>query len=96
MTTRSGAREITWLGREMDVQYEHSQEGLRQNFIVHQRPVGAGDLQVVLHLDGDLRPELRSQDELVLFHADGSERSRLSGPEGVGCGRQAFGRAHGP
>ena len=46
--------ELLWKGLGLDIQYEHSAAGMRQNFILKERPMGSGDLQVVLHTAGDL------------------------------------------
>jgi hypothetical protein len=63
---RSDFREIIWRGHAFDVQYVHSSEGLRQNFIVHRRPDGTGPLIVALSSQGDLLPE-RIADGSVAF-----------------------------
>ncbi|MBK8341650.1 MAG: FG-GAP repeat protein [Flavobacteriales bacterium] len=64
---RSSAREVVWSGRGFDVQYMHSQEGLRQNFIVHKRLEGSGPLLVILSSTGDLTPQQVS-DGSIAFH----------------------------
>ncbi|MDX9751183.1 MAG: integrin alpha, partial [Flavobacteriales bacterium] len=47
-------RELTWAGRHMDVQYVNGDDGLRQNFIVHERPAGHGPMRVGLTWASDL------------------------------------------
>ncbi len=43
-------------------------QGLRQNFIVKQRPEGTGELKVTMKLRGDLKPALLSDGKLA-FHS---------------------------
>lgn len=46
--------DLLWTGHGVDIHYEHGPGGMRQNFILHKRPSGQGDLQVILHTTGDL------------------------------------------
>ena len=69
-------RTLTWNGSLMDVQYMHDEQGLRQNFIVHQRMLGNGPLQLHLGLSGDLAPILSDNNELAFLDAQCSERFR--------------------
>lgn len=45
--------ELIWKGQGMDLQYLHGPEGLRQNFLLNERPAGAGPLELVLDRSGD-------------------------------------------
>lgn len=47
-------RELIWAGTAMDVQYLNGDDGLRQNFIVHERPAGHGPFKIGLTWESDL------------------------------------------
>lgn len=68
--------ELRWQGNGLTMHYEHSNAGMRQNFILDRAPVGVGDLQVVLHSSGDLQVE--NLNELAIRFVDefGTERFR--------------------
>ena len=57
-------RSIWFQGGKMAVYYQHSPQGLRQNFAVFTRPTGAGDLSISLDLQGDHRAALEGTDGL--------------------------------
>jgi FG-GAP repeat/FG-GAP-like repeat len=58
--------EIRFFGPGLDLQYLHSVEGLRQNFLVGQSPSGCGPLTIELNSSGELAP-LNSADGTVVF-----------------------------
>ena len=61
-----------------DVEYINSAAGLRQNFIVHQRPVGTGPLRVELKPGGDLRCEHAGGDLFRFMDTTGVARMTYS------------------
>jgi len=63
--------ELWTKGDGWDVQYINSAEGLRQNFIVHQRPMGSGALMLTLHTDGGSSPKVASPTAIDLVDATG-------------------------
>ena len=72
------ARETCYQGNELwakgpgwDIQYINSAEGLRQNFLVHQRPNGTGPLMLALHSDGGSSPRIASSTAVDLVNATG-------------------------
>lgn len=48
------------------VEYLNNEKGMRQNFIVQERPEGKGDLKVFMEVETDLVPILQGEDDLVL------------------------------
>lgn len=69
-------RELQWAAGDLEVNYRHDEQGLRQNFIVDQRPEGAGALQVLVRLSGDLHPSADARDGLVFTDASGKDLFR--------------------
>jgi hypothetical protein len=61
-------KELLYQFAAYDVQYLNDETGLRQNFIVKQRPEGTGELKVTMKLRGDLKPVLLSDGKLA-FHS---------------------------
>jgi|694.fasta_scaffold21102_3 hypothetical protein len=61
--------DVAFPGAGMMAYYTSAPQGVRQNFILHERPQGPGELAIRLRLKGDLRPELIASDELG-FHAN--------------------------
>ena len=49
-----------------DVEYINSKDGMRQNFVVKQKPAGEGDLRVSLQLKGSLAASMSSSNKLVM------------------------------
>lgn len=68
--------ELRWKGNGLTVHYEHSNAGMRQNFILDRSPVGIGDVQVVLHSSGDLQVENLSERAIRFVDEFGTERFR--------------------
>ncbi len=50
--------ELLYPGDGMAVHYQHSAQGLRQNFILYERPEGVGELTVMLTTQGSFRATL--------------------------------------
>jgi len=71
--------ELLWKGDGLDVQYLHGPDGLRQNFLVHQRPQGAGALRVDMRYGGGLQALADGSNGLLFFDADGIARFSYSG-----------------
>jgi len=66
------ARTIWFQGDRMAVHYQHSPQGLRQNFTVFTRPTGEGDLSVSIDLQGDHRAALDGTDGLRFVDREGN------------------------
>ncbi|MDF2186931.1 T9SS type A sorting domain-containing protein [Paraflavitalea sp. CAU 1676] len=58
-------------------QYINQERGMRQNFIVQQRPGGEGMLQVELHVSGDLQPFVASPGKIILHTMDQPQDVKL-------------------
>lgn len=69
--TCSQGNELWAIGPGWDIQYINSPEGLRQNFLVHQRPQGNGPLMVALRTDGGSSPSITSSTAVDLISASG-------------------------
>jgi hypothetical protein len=52
-----------------DVEYINNESGLRQNFIINERPIGKGRLNVNLHTQSSLTKLLINQNKLVFFRS---------------------------
>ncbi len=63
--------ELFYPGNEMGVHYMRSPFGLRQNFIVYERPAGDGPLQVQLAFSGAARTELIDANGITFRDARG-------------------------
>lgn len=50
------------------IDYKNNHEGMRQDFIVEQRPAGNGPLTVELRAEGDLRPTVQGEDDVLFVH----------------------------
>ena len=59
---------------QFDIEYMNTREGVRQNFIVHEKPSGTGSLSVLLSISSPFVPVLAGDQELVLMQPseDGS------------------------
>lgn len=55
---------------QFDIEYINSLEGMRQNFIVREKPEGEGKLTVELHEHSELTPVKASTDDVLLVGAD--------------------------
>jgi hypothetical protein len=53
---------------KMILQYVNDESGLRQNFIIQERPNGTGRLKIAMHIESGLKAKLVAEDKLV-FHA---------------------------
>lgn len=67
-----GDRSVWFQGERMAVHYEHSPQGLRQNFTVFMRPPGEGELSISLDLEGDHRATLEGTDGLRFSDHEGN------------------------
>ncbi|MBO9634955.1 MAG: hypothetical protein J7578_17730, partial [Chitinophagaceae bacterium] len=59
-------KELVYHFSSYDLQYLNDEKGLRQNFIVKEKPLGTGELKVAMKISGDLRPVLLSDGKLAL------------------------------
>lgn len=50
-----------------EVEYLNNEKGMRQNFLVNEKPHGTGDLKVKLEIHTDLQPVLKSDTDLELI-----------------------------
>ena len=62
----------------LDVQYINKEEGLRQNFIVKQKPSGKGQLRLQIEVTGTLTPTLTSTTAMALREPGKNGAIRLS------------------
>ncbi|QEC40193.1 putative secreted protein (Por secretion system target) [Pseudobacter ginsenosidimutans] len=65
-------KELRYQFSSYDLQYLNDEKGLRQNFIVKERPKGGGRLNVSMRISGDLKPLLLSESKLAL-HSRGDK-----------------------
>lgn len=56
---------------DYSIEYINGASGLRQNFIINERPSGNEDLSVTLKTTGDLTPRVLNEKTLALYSADG-------------------------
>lgn len=66
--------ELLWTGEGLSLQYLHDEAGLRQNFLVPERPDGAGELVLSMSIQGDAMPVLAGTSGVRFHEADGSLR----------------------
>ena len=59
------------------IQYFNDSRGLRQNFIVNQRPTGEGNLEVSMKLSGDLKAKVDNQNTLALSSPENENDIKL-------------------
>jgi hypothetical protein len=64
---------ITYQSPAADIEYVNEPQGLRQNFIVKQRPAGSSPLEIVIQLESELTPVLVTSNKLAM-HSAGNER----------------------
>jgi len=62
---------MLWNGTGMDVEFLLGTEGIRQNFLVNDRPSGMGNLEIVLDLNSGLCPEAESTNGIAFRTTDG-------------------------
>ena len=58
----------------LDIEYINNADGLRQNFIVKQRPQGTGSLRIQMELNSDLEAVIAGSGKLV-FHTKGNKNN---------------------
>ncbi len=58
-------------------QYMNGPKGMRQNFIITQKPYGENSLEIVINIKGDLQPVLSDGKSLELFERGNSEQPAL-------------------
>ena len=75
----SDQNELRWPGRGFDVQYVHGPEGLRQNFLVAERPSGTGELRLDLRYGGGLHPRSSGTSGLRFSDEQGIDRFSYDG-----------------
>lgn len=61
----------------MEVQYHNSNEGLRQNFIIREKPTGSTPLTIQIRVSGDLKAKLLSETQLSFISEDSAGTTRL-------------------
>ncbi|HTB53550.1 MAG TPA: T9SS type A sorting domain-containing protein [Ferruginibacter sp.] len=49
---------LTYTYKDFSIEYINDEKGLRQNFIINKKPLGDQQLQLSLHITGDLMPKL--------------------------------------
>ena len=55
----------------LTMEYKNDRSGMRQNFILEEKPEGEGELSVLLDLESDLKPHLSSEKELFFAEEKG-------------------------
>src|SRR5690242_10728001 len=60
------------------VEYANTKKGMRQNFIIANKPGGAGGLRVEMNLETALSRKLVNGNKLVFYNADNNEAIRLN------------------
>ncbi len=91
-STASKPADLRFTSPSMTVQYLHSAEGLRQNFLVAMRPNGEGMLRIELALDGNLNARTNGV-ELAFDDREGQERFRYRDLKvWDDCGRTMWGQ----
>ena len=63
--------ELFYPGGTMAVEYHHSTQGLRQNFVVYQLTAGEGALHVAMSITGDRSVRLNGESDLQFLGPDG-------------------------
>ncbi|HEY4060882.1 MAG TPA: T9SS type A sorting domain-containing protein [Puia sp.] len=76
-TSRTGDHSLQYDHKEYAVLYDNEKPGMEQSFLLKERPAGAGPLQIVLGLQGDLDARIGSAGELLLFTAGHPQDLRL-------------------
>lgn len=71
METCYQGNELWAKGDGWDIQYTNSAEGIRQNFLIHQRPTGSGPVMIALYADGGSAPRISSPTAVDLMDAAG-------------------------
>lgn len=71
METCYQGNELWAKGDGWDIQYTNSAEGIRQNFLIHQRPTGSGPVMIALYTDGGSAPRISSPTAVNLMDAAG-------------------------
>lgn len=62
---------LLWCGQGMDVEFILGPEGIRQNFLLDQKPKGKGNLEIILDLNTGLCAGSEGPDGIVFRTADG-------------------------
>ncbi|MBP7156823.1 MAG: FG-GAP repeat protein, partial [Flavobacteriales bacterium] len=71
ISTESGDHRVLWNGAVMDVEFLVGTEGIRQNFLVNDRPIGTGNLEIILDINSGLCPEAEGTNGIAFRTADG-------------------------
>ncbi|MBK8497375.1 MAG: FG-GAP repeat protein [Flavobacteriales bacterium] len=77
-TVSHAPRDLRFHGGALTVQYLHGAEGMRQNFLVGQRPAGEGLLELKLALEGEMNVRIGGT-SASFMDAQGLERFSYSG-----------------
>ena len=60
-------RSLEYVYNDYSIQYTNTELGLQQDFTIHTKPAGGGNLQVVIGLEGDLDAAIVNHNELMLY-----------------------------
>lgn len=71
-------QELRYQYNGFDAQYYNAPQGMRQNFIIKQKPQGKNSLEVVVSIKGDLQPVLSNSKGLELFEHDNLQQPALA------------------
>lgn len=74
---KAGVSTVRYTSALADVEYQHGENGLRQNFIVHKKSAGSKALQVVMQVQSDLSVQLINAQSLVFSSKGSNQQERL-------------------
>lgn len=77
--SHTAGEDLVFTAAEMQVQYLHGPEGLRQNFIIQREPKGEGALVVRTRISGSLTPKKVCDERIEFLGANGDVRSSYAG-----------------
>lgn len=72
------ADQLRYISKALEIQYTNSREGLRQNFILKEKPSGSTPLIIQIRVTGDLKARLLNDTKLVFDAPDSAGLTRLS------------------
>lgn len=76
-TIDTDPEQLRYIFKPAEVQYTNSNEGLRQNFIIKEKPAGSAPLSIQIQLQGNLQPALVNSSRLAFKATDSASTIRL-------------------
>jgi hypothetical protein len=68
---------IVYHSKPLDIQYINDTAGLRQNFIINEKPEGFGKLNINMQLKSSLTPEEKPGNKIIFYSKDKSNEVKL-------------------